>query len=197
MSDFTFEQILSSEWNAKIIQIWRRIVAREIRKLGAEINPFTGKTKKTSLINTEPSKRNRKVVRIWGVHPNVADDPIQYPSLPREGWHTTRPYNAFIYGHWFRMDKGQEHWDSDGKGSIFKYPNVYNSSKKLDSYFYFESYFNYNGKLYGKILKNYYGCVPIYSKRSIPEMISDYPKLKDIIVNTFNQAYEQWRGNAL
>ena len=191
MSDFTFEQIISGEWNAKIIQIWRRIVAREIRKLGADINPFTGKTKKTSLINTEPSKRNRKVVRIWGVHPNVADDPIQYPSLPREGWHTTKPYNAFIYGNWLRMNKGQEHWDSDGKGSIFKYPNVYNSSKE------FKSYFHYNGKLYGKIFKNYDDCVPIYSKRSIPEMISDYPQLKEIIVETFNQAYEQWRGNAL
>jgi hypothetical protein len=186
MAEFSYEQIISEEWSVDVIQRWSALLAVEVRKYGLDINPFTGKTKKKSLINSEGQK---KAVRIWGVHPNVADDPAQYPALPREGWHKTKPYDAPLYGSVIRrMDRGQEHWGVEGKGAIFKHPNVYNSSKSFDDYFQFK------GKLYGKLSKDNNACVPIYSVRSIPQMLVEQNELQYLIVDTFNRAYDECRG---
>ena len=170
------EAIIPSK-RAAIIKRWRRIVTPELRALSRQIDPFAGKAKPKQKIvfGAEPDRRNKKVVSIWGVHPNIAADP-QY-NTPPERFRAVEPFPVKTSRGWATVKHAQVHW----KKNHFIRPYWNRTS--------FEWHFTLRGMVYG-ILAGTKRVIPIYSTRSIPDMIMDYPGLEEIIRRTFGQAVE-------
>ena len=163
---------------AAIIQRWRRIIAPELRALSRQVDPFRGKAKpkQKSVFGVEPDRRNKKAVSIWGVHPNIAADPTY--NTPPEGFRTVEPFAVKTPRGWVILDKAQAHW----RKRDFNRP-YWNTS-------YLEWHFAIRGRVYAT-LAGTKRVVPIYSTRSIPEMVMEYPGLEEIIRRTFGQAVKE------
>lgn len=93
---FSIDTILKTDWDKRhnvtwfndvLMEKWRNYLAAELKELGASINPFTGTTKNLIKTDAYETKRHDDVVRLWGVRPNVANDPINYPKIPLGGWY--------------------------------------------------------------------------------------------------------------
>ena len=160
---------------AAIIKRWRRIVAPELRALSRQIDPFRGtaKPKQKIVFGAEPDRRDKKAVSIWGVHPNIAADP-RY-NTPPEGFRSVEPFPLKTSRGWITVSHAQTHWRKHH--FIRPYWNRTN----------FQWHFTLRGMVYG-IASGH--VIPVYSARSIPDMIMDYPGLEEIIRRTFVQAVE-------
>ena len=178
MFDDLTEQLeaLTSTKRAAIIKRWRRIVTPELRALSRQIDPFAGKAKPKQRIvfGAEPDRRNKEAVSIWGVHPNIAADP-QY-NTPPEGFRKVEPFPVKTSRGWITVDRAQAHW----KKNHFIRP-YWNSTN-------FQWHFTIRGMVYGIASGR---VMPVYSTRSIPDMIMDYPGLEEIIRRTFGQAVNE------
>ena len=161
---------------AAIIKRWRRIVTPELRALSRQIDPFGGKAKPKQRIvfGAEPDRRNKKAISIWGVHPNIAADPLY--NAPPEGFRAVEPFPLKTSRGWITVDRAQTHW----KKNHFVRP-YWNSTD-------FQWHFTIRGMVYGIASGR---VIPVYSTRSIPEMVMDYPGLEEIIRRTFGQAVEE------
>ena len=171
-------EALSLRKRGDIIKRWRRIITPELRALSRQIDPFAGKAKPKQKIvfGAEPDRRNKKVVSIWGVRPNIAADP-QY-NTPPEGFRAVEPFPVKTSRGWATVKHAQVHW----KKNHFIRPYWNRTS--------FEWHFTLRGMVYG-ILVGTRRVIPIYSTRSIPEMVMDYPGLEEIIRRTFGQAVKE------
>lgn len=184
-----FEEIDQSlgQYNAKtrarIIRDWKRIVTPKLREIAKDINPFRGKTKPKVLFGTAPDKRSN-AVSIWGVHPNVADDP-RY-SIPPEGFRAVAPFRVNIGKDtpvWRTFRHAQVHTRDLGM-------RVYNTTAM-------DWAFTYKKRVYGIVAdwtdKARFGdVVPLYSQRSLPELVADYHGLEDVIKEAFEEAYQNY-----
>ena len=159
-----------------IIKRWRRIVTPELRALSRQIDPFRGgaKPKQKIVFGAEPDRRDKKAVSIWGVHPNIAADP-RY-NTPPEGFRKVEPFPVKTSRGWITVDRAQSHW----KKSHFIRP-YWNGTN-------FQWHFTIRGMVYGIASGR---VIPVYSTRSIPEMVMDYPELEEIIRRTFGQAVKE------
>ena len=168
-------EALSLRKRGDIIKRWRRIITPELRALSRQIDPFAGKAKPKQKIvfGAEPDRRNKKAVSIWGVHPNISADP-QY-NTPPEGFRTVEPFPVETPHGWITISRAQTHW----KKSHFIRP-YWNRTN-------FQWHFTIRGMVYGIASGR---VMPVYSTRSIPDMIMDYPGLEEIIRRTFGQAVE-------
>ena len=168
----------TSTKRAAIIKRWRRIITPELRALSRQIDPFSGKAKPKQKIvfGAEPDRREKSAVSIWGVHPNIAADP-RY-NTPPEGFRSVEPFPIKTPRGWVTVEKAQTHW----KKNHFIRP-YWNSTS-------FQWHFTIRGMVYG-IIAGTKRVMPIYSTRSVPDMIMDYPGLEEIIRRTFGQAVEE------
>lgn len=185
-----FEEIdhILEQYNAKtrarIIRDWRRIVMPKLKEISKDINPFKGQAKPKVLFGTAPDKRS-SAVSIWGVHPNVADDP-RY-STPPEGFRAVKPFRVDIGSErpvWKTFRHAQTHWNMSQIGE------VYNTTSM-------DWAFTYKKRVYGIVSdwtdKSRFGdVVPIYSQRSLPELVMDYPELETVIKEAFEEAYQNY-----
>ena len=176
-------EAFSTTKRAAIIKRWRRIVTPELRALGRQIDPFKGKAKPKpkSVFGAEPDRRDKQAVSIWGVHPNIAADP-RY-NTPPEGFRSVKPFPVETPRGWITVKRAQAHWRK--RHFVHPYWNRTN----------FQWHFTIGGMVYGIATgiesdgKHYAGhVIPIYSARSVPDMIMDYPGLEEIIRKTFEQA---------
>ena len=178
MFDDLTEQLeaFTSTKRAAIIKRWRRIVTPELRALSRQIDPFRGKAKPKQKIvfGAEPDRREKSAVSIWGVHPNIAADP-RY-NTPPEGFRSVEPFPIKTPRGWVTVEKAQTHW----KKNHFIRP-YWNSTS-------FQWHFTIRGMVYGIASGR---VMPVYSTRSIPDMIMDYPGLEEIIRRTFGQAVKE------
>ena len=163
---------------AAIIKRWRRIVAPELRALSRQIDPFRGKVrpKQKSAFGVAPDRRDKKAVSIWGVHPNIAADPTY--SIPPEGFRKVEPFAVKTPRGWVMLDKAQAHWRK--RDFIRPY---WNTS-------YLEWHFTIRGRAYGTLAGTKH-VIPVYSTRSVPDMLMDHPELEEIIRRTFGQAVKE------
>lgn len=177
MFDDLTEQLeaFTSTKRAAIIKRWRRIVTPALRALSRQIDPFRGtaKPKQKIVFGAEPDRRDKKAVSIWGVHPNIAADPLY--NTPPEGFRSVEPFPLKTSRGWITVEKAQTHW----KKNHFIRP-YWNSTN-------FQWHFTIRGMVYGIASGR---VMPVYSTRSIPDMIMDYPGLEEIIRRTFGQAVE-------
>lgn len=173
----------SAKQRAQIVRTWRRIMIPKLFALAKELNPFEGKAKPSQKsifgVSSVVPKTTEGVISIWGVHPNAAADPVKYPSLPREGFRKL-PKKVLVKFHkigiYRYIGKAQEHW------STFPYA-VYNRTPLKD-------YFMLRGNVYGMKLDTL-EPVPVYSARSVPELVSVYDGLEDIIIESFEEAMQK------
>lgn len=186
-----FEEIdqILEQYNAKtrarIIRDWRRIVMPKLRELSKDINPFKGKTKPKVLFGAAPDKRSN-AVSIWGVHPNAADDP-RY-SIPPEGFRAVEPFRVNIGSErpvWRTFRHAQVHTEDLGG-------KVYNTTPM-------DWAFTYKKRVYGIVAEmtrraKFGDVVPIYSTRSLPELVMEHPELETIIKDAFEEAYQKYMG---
>ena len=177
----------NAKTRAKIVRDWRRIVTPKLRDLAKDISPFSGKTKPKALFGAAPDKVHSKygAVSIWGVHPNVADDP-RY-SIPPEGFRAVVPFRVNIGSDrpiWRTFRHAQTHWRTNKLGTIYNRTG-------------FDWVFTYKKRVYGIVAdwteKAKFGdVVPIYSSRSLPELVIEYPELETIIKDAFEEAYQNY-----
>lgn len=180
MFDDLTEQLeaLTSTKRAAIIKRWRRIVTPELRALSRQIDPFSGKAKPKQKIvfGAEPDRREKSAVSIWGVHPNIAADP-RY-NTPPEGFRSVEPFSIKTPRGWVTVEKAQAHWRKN------QFIRPYWNRTSL------EWHFTIRGMVYGTLVGSK-RVMPIYSTRSTPDMIMDYPGLEELIRRTFGQAVKE------
>lgn len=169
----------------KIMTLWTRLFAAQLKQTAKDLNPFL-KSKAKPLFKVKKDKKKKGQVNIFGLHPNVAEDP-NYTNLPKEGFYFGRmrlrvPINPRIKK--FRtVFKTQEHKATLGK-------KVASGDKTLTAFF------NYNKRIYGFYDYERGLYMPAYSTRSIPQIVAEYPQLENIMRESFKEAFEQYMREA-
>lgn len=164
---------------------WRRLLMPELKALARDVSPFR-KSKAKPLFGANLDKRNPDNISIFGMHPNVAEDPQYYSELPKEGFFEGRPTVAPIggigqkkaYGSTFRtIRKHQEHLKTLGR------PLYGDHAKSMTDFF------MHNGRVYG--IYDEENFFPVYSIRSLAELVKDDPELESVIESTFLEALKR------
>lgn len=187
------------EARASIVREWTRLVTPELKRLSKRINPFAGKVKppQNLIFHAEPARNRanrvyrsaRGIITIWGVHPNIASDPVRYPHIPREGFVEGTKCYAFPVG----------------GGNFLSSKKAQDRMENLDYYgdrVEFSYLFTHGGRVMGALSREYqetfvgwYGktqAIPAYSTRSLPEMVVDYDGLEALIRDAFEEAVRRY-----
>ena len=162
-----------------LIKFWMIELNRAFMDKSREVSPFKGLSKK-SAFGANADKKNSKIMTIWGARPNVGDDPAIYPLVPAPGFRQADEYSTLDmkpFGLFRTSRKIQEHW----KGDSIK---AYNSDGAKWIY-------SLKDRRYGARVYGIWGerkVSELYSVRSIPKLIEDYPGLDSVIMGAFEAA---------
>ena len=172
------DSIKTVTWKRKVLREWVKVFTVDMKDLAREINPFK-RSKAKPLYKVKVDKKRKNTVDIFGLHPNVYEDPM-YTKIPKEG---------FVYG------KGRNHIPVDKAKTKFRFvkkeqEHLFKIGKKIYGY-QMEDYFTIRKRTYGftDVEKGLYH--PAYSIRSIPMMVADYPELEDVMRQSFETAYKR------
>lgn len=173
------EQNLNKYNNAtrkNIIKRWRALLVPELNELASRMNPFEGKRK--NLFTAKPNKRNYRSVSVWGIHPNIYNDPVAYPNVPPQGFLKSKKIRIHLteLNQYRFVGRLQKHRKSVG--------NIFNTTPLTD-------FFTIRKLVMGikkGTEKKKPAVIPVYSKRSLPEMVKDYDGLEQLIISTFEKA---------
>lgn len=201
----------------------RKILAPAFRQLAREVNPFKVNPSKyfgtvvpkqkenetfTERFDRHATERHiSALIKIFGIHPNVADDPNRYPLAPQsEAFKPTSPYvvrfsqnkwrrwNAY-YGQYRTVKVAQEHSYSLGGADPLDIRSGWNV--------HYDYYYKHDKKVYGYTSLGRpsmstgmeTNVFPIYSSRSIASLVESSPEVAELVRDAFLKASKKvWGG---
>lgn len=179
---------LSASVQRKILRRWQKSVNDYIKALSKEKSgDFLKKSgyEGKAIYKVYPDIKNQKSarVKVWGNRPNVASDPAEYPRIPKSGFVFGRKRRitlsfggrkSFVYS-----QKAQEHYH---ELSPKTWPDIHIVGSK-------EYYFTHNGLVWKHAYsREKQSTFPVFSMRSIPKLVEEYPDLSKKIFESFREA---------
>lgn len=172
----------SEDTRKKLLIAWNFNFINSLKEFSKKANPFK-KTKAKPLFGAARTDSTGSRIKVFGMRPNVAEDPM-YTSLPTSKRKPSQVrYNIFINGKWRSVKTYQEHWES--------FPKPIFTSKQI------ASYFIANKKLFGITAETYspakrkHEAVPMYSTRTLSEIAYNSPELSEMSREAFEKALEE------